>query len=306
MKELTINSTNNEDKLHVLVWEPTVEIKAIVQISHGMIEYVERYNHFAEFLNERGILVIGNDHLGHGKTAKEEDLGYFGPGKSQTVVDDLHAVTLYAKENYGINIPYFLLGHSMGSFMARRYIMTYGDELNGVILCGTGRQPAFILAAGKFVAFISQCICGERHRSKLIERLSLGSYNKKIDNPKSKNDWLSRDEKIVEKYNSDKYCTFSFTINGYQTLFDVLSFIQKKSNIAKIPKNLPIMMISGDKDPVGNFGKGVEMIYNTYLEIGIQDIELKLYQNSRHEILNEIDKLDVYHDVFNWILKYIK
>ena len=242
MKDFQIPSTDGVHKLHVAVWEPTTQIKAIVQISHGMVEFIERYDGFANFLNQRGILVVGNDHLGHGQTAGcDEDLGYFCPkDMSRTVVDDLHKVTVAMKEKYP-GVPYFLLGHSMGSFMARRYIMTYGKELSGAIISGTGSQPGFLLAVGKMITCVIRLIKSDRYRSKLIKNICFGTYNNRIKPVRTENDWLTRDTEIIDWYNANKYCTFSFTVNGYRTLFDALTFIQKKDNIKKIPSKLPIL-----------------------------------------------------------------
>ncbi len=306
MINITIPSTDKKNKLHVVVWKPEDEVRAIVQISHGMIEYIERYDEFARFLNCYGILVIGNDHLVHGKTAAcEDDYGYFGEGKSRTVVEDLHEVTKYAKKQYGSNIPYFLLGHSMGSFMARRYLMTYGKELSGAVLCGTGYTPAHVLSTGKFVCGIIKLFKGERYHSDFVKKASFAGYTKRIADVQSSNDWISVNRENVKKYNNDKLCSFDFSINGYQTLFDVLSFIQNKKNYVNILDSLPIYMVAGSEDPVGNYGKGVEKIFEQYKKAGIKDIEIKLYKDDRHEILNEDDKEVVYKDILYWIEKRI-
>lgn len=305
MKEFKINSTDNINKLHVYCFEPTSEPVAILQISHGMIEHIKRYSEFAKFMNDHGFVVIGNDHLGHGLTAKEEDYGYFGEGKSKTVVDDLYEVTKYAKETYGKDLPYFLLGHSMGSFMARRYLMTYGSELSGAIISGTGSQPKAVLASGILLANITGLIKGERYVPSLLKTIAFGAYNKRIDNPKSEHAWLSRDEEIVKIYDKDKMCTFDFTVNGYKTLFDAIDFIQKKENINKIPKKLPVLFISGKEDPVGNYGKGVEQAYDDFCNLGIDNSEIVLYHDARHELLNEIEREAVFKDIYDWISKYI-
>lgn len=306
MKDFQIPSTDGVHKLHVAVWEPTTEIKAIVQISHGMVEFIERYDGFANFLNQRGILVVGNDHLGHGQTAGcDEDLGYFCPkDMSRTVVDDLHKVTVAMKEKYP-GVPYFLLGHSMGSFMARRYIMTYGKELSGAIISGTGSQPGFLLVLGKMLACVIRVFKSDRHRSKLIKKISFGTYNNRIKPVRTENDWLTRDHEIIDWYNANKYCTFSFTVNGYRTLFDALTFIQKKDNIKKIPSKLPIFFVAGGEDPVGNYGKSVRAVYEYYKSLGVRDISCKIYEEDRHEIFNELDKLTVYEDVAKWIIDRI-
>lgn len=307
MKEIRLPSNDGVHTLHVVIWEPETQVKAVLQISHGMTEMIMRYDHFARFLNTKGILVIGNDHLGHGETAGcDEDLGYFCPeNMSATVVADLHTVTEYARKEYP-NVPCFLLGHSMGSFMARRYIMTYGEELTGAIISGTGVQPNAMLLAGKATAAVLQLFKGERHRSAYLKTASFGAYNKRFTTDAHDRAWMSKDKSIWEFCDNNKYCNFSFTVNGYKTLFDVLSFIQKKENIVKIPKKLPIFMISGADDPVGDYGKGVRQIFETYNQTGIEDISLKLYEGDRHEILNELDKDIVYHDVYSWLEQYIK
>lgn len=301
VKNMELLSNDGVHKLHVVVWQPDGEPKAVLQLSHGMIEFIERYEGLAQYLNEQDILVIGNDHLGHGHTAgRDEDLGYFCPEHmSETVVKDLHTVTEYAKKEYP-GIPYFLLGHSMGSFMARRYLMTYGDELTGAILCGTGEQTSATLFAGKTAAGILGAFKGQRYRSEFIRKTSFKGYNDRFEK-RTENDWLTKDQSIVDWYNGHKFCTFGFTINGYKTLFEVLTYIQKQENYNKIPKNLPVYMIAGEDDPVGNYGEGVKHIYQQYKDSGIKDISIKLYPNDRHEILNELDKETVYADVADWI-----
>lgn len=306
MKENKIASSDGKNMLHVYIWEPEEKPVAILQISHGMCEHMKRYDDFANYMNANGVLVIGNDHLGHGNTAKDDnDLGYFGPGKSKTVVDDLNEVTKFAKANYGDDLPYFLFGHSMGSFMARRYIMTYGSKLTGAIISGTGSQPGIVLAGGKMVAGIIGAIKGDRYRSPLLKGMAFGAYNKRIDNPRTVSDWLSKDEQIVDIYENDKFCKYDFTVDGYKTLFDSISFIQQTENIKKIPKNLPIFFISGTEDPVGNYGKGVEEVFDSYEVAGITDLEIMLYHDGRHEMLNEIEREGVYEDINNWIKKHI-
>lgn len=306
MKEIRLPSKDGVHKLHVVIWEPDAEVKAVLQISHGMIEMIMRYDHFARFLNTKGILVIGNDHLGHGETAGcDEDLGYFCPkNMSETVVKDLHSVTEYAKKEYP-DVPYFLLGHSMGSFMARRYLMTYGKELTGAVIVGTGAQKKQDLLMGKIVSSFIQLFKGARHRSMFMKNASFGSFNERFKRDAHSCAWLTRDEKVWEFCANHKYCNFAFTINGYKTLFDVLSFIQKRENIAKIPKKLPIFMVAGSDDPVGDYGVDVQKIYEIYKQTGIEDICIKLYENDRHEILNELDKDVVYHDIYNWLEEHM-
>ena len=304
--EFFIPSTNGYNRLHTIMWKSDCPTFAILQISHGMIEHIERYDDFANYLAERGILIVGNDHLGHGKSVTSHDeFGYFNASdSSKTVVDDLHQLTTLIKSKYP-GIPYFLLGHSMGSFMARRYIMTYGNELDGAIIMGTGQQPALALKAGKLLVHLISLFKPMTYRSKLIEQACFGTYNNRFKPRRTKSDWLSQDTAVVDAYIQDPFCDFTFTLNGYLTLFNTLSFIRRTQNIKQIPKSLPIFMVAGKEDPVGNFGKMVRKVYNHYKKIGIQDISLKLYENDRHELLNELDKKQVYADLYTWLKKHI-
>ena len=306
MIETKIPSTDGKNQLHVYIFKPDTEIRAILQISHGMVEHIGRYKDFAEFLNSKGILVIGNDHLGHGFTvSSDEDYGYFGSENSKTVVDDLYEVTKYAKSTYGNNIPYFLLGHSMGSFMARRYMMTRGNELTGAIISGTGSQPGIALFFGKLLVSLTTAIKGEKYHPKLLKSIAFSSYNNKIKNPETESDWLCKDKEIVQKYIHDKFCTFDFTVDGYKTLFGVIEYIQKPENINKIPKDLPVLMFSGDMDPVGNYGKGVISAKKSMEKAGLNKITLIMYKDGRHEMLNELERQNVYNDVYLWINEQI-
>lgn len=306
MEELYLPSTDGKNQLHVVVWQPNTTAVGIVQISHGMVEYIKRYHGFAEYLGAHGFVVIGNDHLGHGQTAKtREDLGYFCPDHmSETVVADLYQVTRYAKSHYP-DLPCFLFGHSMGSFMARRYIMTYGAELDGAIICGTGSQPETVLKAGRILVSLLKLVRGDRCRSKLLKKILFGRYNERISDARTSNDWLTKEEAVVDAYNADEYCTYSFTVNGYRTLLEVMSFIQSPDHVAKIPKKLPVFLIAGKEDPVGNYGKAVTSVYEGYKKIGLTDVSVKLYKNDRHELINETDKEVVYEDVRNWLNKHI-
>lgn len=305
-KELYLPSKNGKYYLHTFVWIPEEEVKAVVQISHGMQEYVDRYDDFARFLAKQGIAVVGNDHLGHGQTAREKsDLGYFTKeNPSKVVVEDLHKVTCFAKKKFP-NVPYILLGHSMGSFLARRYAMMYGSELDGAIFSGTGAQPSYVLSAGQFIVNMTKSSKGDHEYSDMLDKLSFKPYLKKISSPRTSVDWLTKDEAIVDKYVKDPFCTFRFTVNGYQLLFDTLTYIQNKAHIGQTPKHLPILFAAGDQDPVGHYGKDINSLARTYKNLGIEKVSYKLYENDRHEILNEIDRDIVYHDFLDFISSVI-
>lgn len=309
-KVISFPSTNGINKIHAVLWEQDNSYdmpKGIVQISHGMVEYIERYRELAAYLNGKGFLVVGNDHLGHGlSVASEDDWGYFCPKDgSSYVVRDLHRLTGIIKKQYP-NIPYFLLGHSMGSFMARRYLMQYGKELNGAILLGTGNQPISILETGLSIVWAVKLIKGERYRSRWIQQLMFGQYNKRILNPKSDNDWVTSDQEILEAYNNTPACNFIFTLNGFEVLLSTLLYIENKKHIRNIPKNLPILLLSGKEDPVGNYGKAVEQVYHIYKKEGIKNIKMRLFENCRHELHNEINRKEVYEYIGAWLDKVNK
>lgn len=304
-KSIKLPSKDGVHKLNVVIWEPSdmgKGVKGIVQLSHGMVEYIERYDDFARFLTTQGFVVIGNDHLGHGLTAGcDEDLGYFcKKNKSATVVRDLHTVTRYAKSKYK-NAPCFLYGHSMGSFMARRYIMTFGNELAGVILAGTGGQKKSVLMAGELAANALELTRGERYRSPFLAAESFKGYLDRIPDLKTNCDWLTRDLSIIKKYEGDKFTSFTFTINGFKTLFEVLEFVQDKRNFERIPKDLPVFLIAGDADPVGDYSEGVKKVASEYRKVGIREVEMKIYPGARHELINEINRDEVYADVTEWL-----
>ena len=299
-----VPSKDGIHKLNVVIWKPkdSTKIKAVLQISHGMIEFIERYDEFATYLVENGYAVVGHDHLGHGSTVNNRDeWGYFVEQEaSQTVVEDVYRVTCKIKEIFP-DTKLILLGHSMGSFIARRYLMTYGKELDAAIIMGTGSQPKLMLIAGKLIIKVLKFIYGDKHRSKFIEKVMFGAYNKRFSNNRNGKEWLTKDVEICKWYCNEPGCSFLFTLNGYELILETLGFIQRQTNIDKIPKNLPIYIVAGKDDPVGNYGKGVEHVYNVYKKTGIKDISIRLFENDRHEILNETDRQMVYKDILTWL-----
>lgn len=300
-RTFTFKSSDQSTDIHAVRWEPDDgEIKGILQISHGMVEYIERYADFAEYMTKQGFLVVGNDHLGHGESVSSpEDWGYFAPKcGSDFVVEDIHKLRTIIREEYP-QTPYFILGHSMGSFLLRKYLSKYGRGLYGAIIMGTGTQPDYVLRFGKALCKFISVFHGWKYRSKFIDNLIFSGNSKQFKGQEGS--WLTKDAEIANQYNHDEKCSFSFTINGFYNLFDTIYFINRTKNIEAIPKDLPLFLVSGAEDPVGNCGKGVKEAYNTYQKAGIKDISWKLYPTDRHEILNELDREDVYKDIFAWI-----
>lgn len=299
-------SSLSGQKLHTLVWSPE-KPRAIVQIVHGMAEHIARYDEFARWLCEKGIAVIGHSHLGHGLTAASaEDFGFIANKDGWLrLVDDVHVVRTAAQELFP-GLPHILLGHSMGSFVTRTYITRpEAAGLEGVVISGTGNMPGAVVGAGNFVASIIQIFKGKRHRSALMNAMSFGSYNNAFKPTRTESDWLSRNEENVDKYVADPMCGFCFTLRAFRDLFYGLSYIGNKKNIAKMRKSLPCMFIAGQLDPVGNNGKGVVQVADMFRKAGMTDVRVELYDNDRHEVLNEIDRETVYNDVYGFIGRFI-
>lgn len=301
-REHTFLSADKMTNIHVVGWVPECEVIGVVQIAHGMVEFIERYDRFARFLNEHGYAVIGNDHLGHGQSVmSEEDLGFFRhPGGNQAVIADMRRLHLIARKYYP-HVPYYLLGHSMGSFFTREYIELYGKDLTGAIIMGTGSQPKAVLAMGKAMCRTIAAAKGWGYRSDMINKMSFASYNSKFEPARTARDWLTRDEAIVDAYNANPLNNFVFTVNGYYSMFSAIQAAQDPRRIAMIPKDLPLLLVSGKDDPVGNFGAGVEAAYASYKSAGIEEVQMHLFENDRHEILNELDHGKVDQYILDWL-----
>lgn len=280
-------------------------VKAVIQISHGMTEHSDRYIPFAEKLCENGYAVFTNDHLGHRRSVKDDSmLGFFGSEKGyMNIVNDCKTLTDIAKEQYP-DVPYFFFGHSMGSFIARCYTKYYGDGIDAAVYCGTsGPNPG--ASAGIAIAKLISKVKGEMHRSRFIDFVAFGTYNKKTDK-KTVFDWLTKDENKVDEYIADKYCGFLFTAAGYKDLFSALNEANADDWYLSFDKNLPVLLIAGEDDPVGAYGKGVTKVYENLKNTGHGDVTLKLYPTDRHEILNETDRDDVMNYLVSWFDSKIK
>ena len=306
-EELTFDSRDGKTKIHAVRWVPEGKIVCIIQIIHGMAEYIERYEELAQYLAEKGILVTGDDHLGHGKSVGQDGTyGYFCEQDPATVVvRDVHRLKKMTQEEYP-GIPYVILGHSMGSFILRNYLFRYGTGIEGAIICGTGSQPKALVKISMMIAAVQGVFMGQKHVAKFIDKLAFGSYNKKIPGAKTKMDWLCTEESVVDAYVKDKLCGFTFTVNGFKTLFTLLDRLNMEENLKAMPQELPVYFIAGDMDPVGNYGEGVKKAYEDFRKVGMKHISLKLYKGDRHELLNEKDKLEVYGDIYPWIMDRVK
>ncbi len=305
-EEFYIPSKNKENLLHCIGWAPEGEIRGVVQLVHGMIEYMDRYHDFAVYLTEQGFAVIGHDHLGHGRSAScDEELGFFAEKSGyHYVLEDMYAVTTIGKKRWP-GVPIFLLGHSMGSFFVRRYVTLYGHELAGAVVMGTGYYALPLAQLGKNLAKVMCRIQGPKERSDLIYQIALGSNNKGFEASDPLYGWLSKDPEILTKYGRDKFCTFRFTNSAYVDLFSILEELARGTDMERIPKDLPVFFVAGEDDPVGAKGEGVKKVYREFRELGLQEVSMKLYEGDRHEILNELDRQVVYQDLANWFSHHL-
>lgn len=301
-REFTWLSRDGITQIHGIEWVPDGAVKAVLQMCHGMVEYIDRYDAFAEFLCAHGFYVVGHDHLGHGQSVKtEEDYGFFHETKgNEYVIGDMHKLREMTQKKYP-GISYFMLGHSMGSFLIRQYMEFYGEGLAGVIVMGTGSQPEVVLAAGKMLCRGIAAFKGWHYRSAFVDNMAFGGYNKRFEPARTDKDWLTKDEKIVDAYRANPWCSFRFTVNAYYHMFRSIQYAQNKKNIREIPKKLPLFFVAGADDPVGNFGKSVEKAARICKKCGVEDVSIKLYEGDRHEILNEMDRQQVFTDLLEWM-----
>lgn len=291
-------------KIHGCRWSPEGEPKAVVQILHGIAEFVERYDDFANFLTQHGFLVVAEDHMGHGQSINGGGIqGYFHGGWFTAVGDSLQLMA-DIKAEYP-HLPYILFGHSMGSFMARTILCKYPQcGLSAAVICGTGWQPAFALPA---LIKVMDGICkkNETKPSESLQKLIFGGYNRKVEHPRTEYDWLTRDAKIVDEYIAHPLCGFTASAGFLRDMIKGIHFIEQKENLKNMNKQLPVFFIAGGDDPVGSYGKGVYTAAEEFKKAGMEDVSIRIYPMGRHEILNEINRKDVYQDVLRWIEKHL-
>lgn len=304
-EEFYFDSRDGISKIHAVRYTPDSGCATcMVQIVHGMAEYVERYEPFAKFLTDRRCIVTGEDHLGHGKSVPEGGTyGYFCDQDPATVVvRDVHRLKKMTQQKYP-SLPYIIFGHSMGSFIARNYLCRYGSGITGAIIMGTGMQPIAMVKAAKALTAMQKLFCGSKHVSLLLNKMAFGVYNQRIPQPRTVSDWLSRDTEQVDRYIADPQCGFTFTVNGFQTLSSLIDRLNNRKNLEKMPKNLPVFIVSGAEDPVGEYGEGVKRAFDSFKSVGMQNVSMKLYAQDRHELLNEIDCNTVMQDLYEWICR---
>jgi alpha-beta hydrolase superfamily lysophospholipase len=305
-EKITYPSSDGKNTVSAKIFVPDCEIKGIVTLAHGMRDYVGRYVDFAAFLCEEGYVFAGNDHLGHGETAScSEDMGYFAPKDGYLfVIDDLLSMNRIVRERFP-NLPIVMMGHSMGSFLARLYAEKYPDTVDGLIIHGTGgRNP--LLGVGKLLISLIRAIRGDRHRSGLVSAMAFGSYNKGFDTSESDEPWLTRDSSRISSRPTDPYCAFKFTAAGYADLFSMIGLSNSDAHFSAYPKSLPTLVVSGEADPVGDYGRGVRFVYERLKESGVKKVDLLLYPDARHELFNETNRDEVMSDISAWLSEVIE
>lgn len=288
-------------RIHGCRWEPQGEPKGVVQIVHGIAEHIGRFEPFVRYLNACGYVVVAEDHMGHGGSIGTEGIrGYFHGGWF-AAVEDTRQLLRYTMKKYP-DIPYILLGISMGSFMVRTLIAKYPDSgISAVVLSGTAWQPPKMLGAARSLASLICKASDEKEPSEMLQKMMFGSYNRRVEKPKSTNDWLCRDRKIVEAYDEDPLCGFPPSAGLVRDMMEGFRYIQDPAHLARMRKDLPVFFISGWEDPVGGYGSGVESCVKAFRDAGMTQVACKLYADDRHDVLNELDKLMVWSDVTNWI-----
>ena len=292
-------------QIHGCCWTPEGEVKAIVQFVHGISEWMDRYESFAEYLNTQGILVVGEDHMGHGLSVTEKTPKRYFAGGWFGAVADTYRLTKDTMGKYP-GVPYFIYGHSMGSFMARTLLAKYPDSgITGAIICGTGWQNPAVIVAAKTLAGIIAKFKGATHPSKFLRKLAFGSYNDRIKPLRTGLDWLSRDEASVDAYIADPLCGGTASAGLMGDMMDGFAYIQDEKNLNTMNKDLPVFFIAGDADPVGEYGKGVLYTAEMFRKVGMKQVDVKLYPDARHEVHNELNKEEVQGDVRNWIFRVI-
>ncbi|MDR0514276.1 MAG: lysophospholipase [Coriobacteriaceae bacterium] len=311
LAKLGFRSSDGETQIKALLWTPEgthTPPKAIIQLVHGMAEHIGRYNDFANFLAGQGYAVCAHDMIGHGfsiQDPKKQSCIPLANGK-ELLIEDIHELRKTVASRYSQQTPYVLFGHSMGSYLLRSYIARHGSGLAGVVLCGTGQLPVAFSWLAHTLAVVMARFKGEDYRSPLLQNMGVGAYAKRIENARTGCDWLSTDEAVVDAYIADPLCGLPFSVGANAALTDITGEVAHASCAAKVPKELPLFFIAGACDPVGDFGKGVRDAASLMQRAGLRQVDVRIYEGMRHEILNETDKQTVYDDVAQWIASVLE
>lgn len=305
-QEFTYLSADGKTPIHAVTWYPKETPRAVVQIAHGVAEYALRYDAFARYLTARGFLVTANDHIGHGYSLADDApyLYFGGKGSWNYVVDDIYALRCRTGDAYP-TLPYFLMGHSMGSFLTRTYLIRYPGTLTGAVIMGTGQNSDALIIGGRALATALAKKVGRENPSDVVEMLAFGTYNRTFAPNRTAYDWLSVNVENVDRYIADPLCGGMASTGLFLEMLDGMAFIKRRRNLRHMNMDTPVLFISGDHDPVGNMGKGVREAYESFRRAGVRDAELKLYEGLRHEILNEDCREAVSADIYDWLTRHL-
>ena len=307
LKDFTFPSSTGKNEIRARICAPDGDPKAVVQIVHGIAEHIERYDRFMLFLAANGYVAVGNDHLGHGKSASgEKERGIFAESDGWTyVVNDMKALHDRMRKDYP-DVPYVFFGHSMGSFLTRTYMIRFPDQYDAAILSGTGHQSPALIAGGLLFAELTTWVKGPYASGKALNDMAFGSYCKKIENPRTEFDWLSRDPETVDRYIADPLCGFVCKCSLYRDMMKGLKFLTNQKNIDSMNRDAPVYFMSGAEDPVGDWSAGVEKAYQAFCDAGLKDVMIRLYPGGRHEMLNETNYEEVQKDILDWLNTHVK
>ena len=292
--------------LTLYLWQTDAPCRGVIQLVHGMAEHIARYDRLARALCAAGYTVAGQSHLGHGEDAREDELGFFGRKDGwDHLVEDVHA----AHEMLLKRFPgqrFAILGHSMGSFVTREYLLRYGGDLTAAVICGTGWFPGPLCSVARAAAALCGVFGGWQKPAPLVDRLMSKDNNKAFAPARTPFDWLSRDTAEVDKYMADLRCGFLFTARGYYDMFTGLKSLSRLHRLAALPGNLPVLFISGDADPIGTQGKGVSTVAQQFRDVGVRDVTVRLYPGARHELFNETNRDEITAELIDWLNRHMK
>jgi alpha-beta hydrolase superfamily lysophospholipase len=306
-EEFYIGSADGIHMIHGYRWyDPEIKCRGILQMVHGMVEYIERYQELAERMAMAGYYVIGHDHLGHGDSVSDpSELGYVDEKGAVLWLKDIEKIRRMGK-SYDPRVPYIILGHSMGSFLVRRYLIYCGDRVDGAIIMGTGQQPALLVKAGLVITRANMLRKGRRGHSRLLNNLTCSGYAKRYPDNAHTGSWMSRDPEVLNRSLQDKKMNYAFTLSAYEALFQTIEEVTSPKRAARMTKELPLLILSGDEDPVGDNGKGVRKFEAMLQKIGMKNVTCILYPKNRHELIRDLDREQVFQDIQKWCDKIKK
>lgn len=300
-EEFYIDSVDGIHMLHGYRWfNQEKKYIGVLLLTHGMLEYIERYQELAEYMASAGYFVAGHDHLGHGDSVKDTtELGYVGKQGAVVWLKDMERVRKMAV-SYAPKVPCILLGHSMGSYLVRRYLIYNGDRVDGAVIMGTGHQSTALVKAGLLFTYLSMIRRGPKGHSPILNNFTCRGFAKRYPDNAHTGSWMSQDPQVLNQALQDERMNFEFSLNAFKALFETIEEVLDKKRVARMPKVLPLLILSGDEDPVGDNGKGIRRFEKMLKKIGMENVSCKLYPKNRHELIHDLDKEQVFQDILQW------